>query len=369
MQPVSQRVFSIDAYRGFTMLAMISGGMGLGKFLKDPNWGWFADQFTHREWVGCTFWDLIQPSFMFLVGVSMPIAFGLRKDRGDSWGTQLQHALKRACLLIFLGIILDSMNKPEPVIQFIRVLQQIALGYIIAFFTLTLNWKNQLLVAISCLGLHTLLHLLYGWSKGDSYDPWERDKNIGFILDTKLNQFFISLGCPTVFPTSSGGYATLNALSASATIIFGALAGKMFRDGWEIKSQLKVFVLGGLLGLALGWGLSFMIPMVKKIWTASFGLFAVGWTCLIFAFFHWVTESLGKKSWATPLKIAGMNSIFLYMSAGILSGPIKSLLMPFTTQGLTFLGNWGPVALAIVLVFCHWSLANWLYRNKIFFKV
>jgi hypothetical protein len=53
MNPVStSRVFSIDAYRGFTMLAMISGGMGMGKLLKDPNWGWLADQFTHREWIG-----------------------------------------------------------------------------------------------------------------------------------------------------------------------------------------------------------------------------------------------------------------------------------------------------------------------------
>lgn len=102
MQPVStSRVFSIDAYRGFTMLAMISGGMGLGKLLKDPNWGWLADQFTHREWVGCTFWDLIQPSFMFLVGVSMPVAFGLRMDRGETWAVQLQHAFKGRSYLFF----------------------------------------------------------------------------------------------------------------------------------------------------------------------------------------------------------------------------------------------------------------------------
>jgi predicted acyltransferase len=370
MNPVAtSRVFSIDAYRGFTMLAMISGGMGLGKLLKDPNWGWLADQFTHREWVGCTFWDLIQPSFMFLVGVSMPVAFGLRMDRGETWAVQLQHAFKRAFLLILLGVLLDSMSKPEPIVQFIRVLQQIALGYIIAFFTLTLSWKKQLLVAVGCLLLHTALHLLFGYYKGAGYDPWERDKNIGYILDSHLSHFFTSLGYPTVFPNSTGGYATLNALSASATIIFGCMIGRMFREQWEVKVQIKTLVLAGLAGLALGWGLSFPIPMVKKIWTASFGLFAAGWTCLIFAFFHSLTEGLGKKAWANPFMIAGMNSIFLYMSAGILTGQFRNLLMPFTSHALTGLGNWGPVLLALLVICCHWSLAYWLYRRKIFFKV
>jgi predicted acyltransferase len=109
--------------------------------------------------------------------------------------------------------------------------------------------------------------------------------------------------------------------------------------------------------------------MVKKIWTASFGLFAAGWTCLIFAFFHSLTAGLGKKAWANPFMIAGMNSIFLYMSAGILTGQFRNLLMPFTSHVLTGLGNWGPVLLALLVVCCHWSLAYWLYRRKIFFKV
>lgn len=224
-------------------------------------------------------------------------------------------------------------------------------------------------MAVGCLLLHTALHLLFGYYKGDGYGPWERDKNIGYILDSHLSRFFTSLGYPTVFQNSTGGYATLNALSASATIIFGCLIGRMFREQWEVKVQIKTLVLAGLAGLALGWGLSFPIPMVKKIWTASFGLFAAGWTCLIFAFFHSLTEGLGKKAWANPFMIAGMNSIFLYMSAGILTGQFRNLLMPFTSHALTGLGNWGPVLLALLVVCCHWSLAYWLYRRKIFFKV
>src|SRR5262249_20453849 len=68
----AERLASLDAYRGFTMLAMVSSGLGMAHLLSDPNWGWLADQMGHRFWAGCTFWDLIQPSFMFIVGVAMP---------------------------------------------------------------------------------------------------------------------------------------------------------------------------------------------------------------------------------------------------------------------------------------------------------
>ncbi|MFN6053799.1 MAG: hypothetical protein ACK47R_23460, partial [Planctomycetia bacterium] len=64
-----------------------------------------------------------------------------------------------------------------------------------------------------------------------------------------------------------------------------------------------------------------------------------------------------------------MNSIFLYMSAGILSSPIRNLVMPYTSYPFSKLGDWGPVFLAITVVICHWSLAYWLYKRKIFFKV
>ena len=370
---VPVRVASIDAYRGFTMLAMISGGMGMAKLLADPNWNWLADQFTHRDWVGCTFWDLIQPSFMFLVGVSMPIAFGIRQDQGASWAGQFSHAWKRALLLVLLGIILDSMGKTEPMVQFIRVLQQIAIGYVVAFFTLTLDFKKQIACALGLLLLHTFLHVGYAMAFAGDKPPtdvmWVKNLNCGYVLDQKIHQVFVKLGFPNIMPPSAGGYATTNAISSAATIILGCLVGRMFRQNWEVKKQAGLLLILGLSCLVAGYGLSFLIPMVKKIWTASFGIFAAGWTCLIFAFFHYAMEVMKFRQWAFPFQVAGMNSIFLYMSAGILSSPIRNLVMPYTSYPFSKLGDWGPVLLAITVVICHWSLAYWLYKRKIFFKV
>src|SRR5439155_23083640 len=133
----TDRLGSLDAYRGFVMLAMASGGLSSAHLLKDPTWGWLADQLEHRQWVGCTFWDLIQPSFMFIVGVAMVFSFGQRS--GQPWGRQLFHVVKRCLLLIAIGIVLDSYAENRIVIQFIRVLQQIAIGYFLAFFVIHLG--------------------------------------------------------------------------------------------------------------------------------------------------------------------------------------------------------------------------------------
>ncbi|MFZ9794216.1 MAG: hypothetical protein ACO3F3_17965, partial [Gemmataceae bacterium] len=261
----------------------------------------------------------------------------------------------------------------EPMVQFIRVLQQIAIGYVVAFFTLTLNFKKQVACALGLLLLHTFLHVGYAMAfagdKSSTDVMWVKNLNCGYVLDQKIHQVFVNLGFPNIMPPSAGGYATTNAISSAATIILGCLVGRMFRQNWEVKKQAGLLLILGLSCLVAGYGLSFLIPMVKKIWTASFGIFAAGWTCLIFAFFHYAMEVMKFRQWAFPFQVAGMNSIFLYMSAGILSSPIRNLVMPYTSYPFSKLGDWGPVFLAITVVICHWSLAYWLYKKKIFFKV
>ena len=69
------RLVSLDAYRGLTMLAMASGGLALhqvaDKFPDSDLWQTIGYQSEHVDWVGCAAWDLIQPSFTFMVGVAM----------------------------------------------------------------------------------------------------------------------------------------------------------------------------------------------------------------------------------------------------------------------------------------------------------
>src|SRR5690348_9668880 len=91
------RLASLDAYRGFIMLMMASAGFHVADVAaKKPSseaWRFLAEQTEHVAWRGCSFWDLIQPSFMFMVGVAMAYSYSARQARGQSYGRMLGHAV------------------------------------------------------------------------------------------------------------------------------------------------------------------------------------------------------------------------------------------------------------------------------------
>src|SRR5437867_8584324 len=123
------RLTSLDAYRGFVMLAMASDGLGLPQvaqaFPDSSVWQFLAYQLEHVEWVGCAAWDLIQPSFMFMVGASMPYSCSSREAKGQSYGQMLAHVLYRSFLLTALGIFLRSNHASQTYFTFEDVLTQI----------------------------------------------------------------------------------------------------------------------------------------------------------------------------------------------------------------------------------------------------
>src|SRR3954451_23706830 len=127
----SPRLVSLDAYRGFIMLAMAGEGFGFPQVAKQfPDsgvWHFLGYQFSHTPWVGSSFWDLIQPAFMFMVGLSMAYSYASRAAKGQSYGSMFWHALIRAAILIALGIFLYSENRPQTNFFFKNVLTQIGL--------------------------------------------------------------------------------------------------------------------------------------------------------------------------------------------------------------------------------------------------
>jgi heparan-alpha-glucosaminide N-acetyltransferase len=394
--PLADRLVSLDAYRGFIMLAMVSAGLGTAKLRGDPQWGWLAHQLDHVKWEGCVFWDLIQPAFMFMVGVAMPLAFAKRAARGESWSHQFGHVVRRCLLLILIGIVMDSFGQDRPVVQFIRVLQQIAIGYFLAFFVLHLGPKVQALTAVLLLVGHTAAFLWYGGIGTDG--PWQRDANVGTAIDQSIHAFFVSLGLPSIWPPSTGGnalgvlcvagtgaaphiwppggggYVVINAISSTATILFGVLAGELIRGRLTPGAKALVLSVCGVGGILAGLVLENWVPMVKRIWTATFAVYAAGWTALFMAFFYVVIDIFRARRWSWPLVVVGMNSIFIYFCSGVLTGTIRSLLKPFTNEPLQrLLGSdyerWAPVVMALLVTFVLWLLCAWLYRKRIFFKV
>src|SRR5512143_2481991 len=91
-----ERLLSLDAYRGAIMLLMASSGLGLAEvarqFPASSVWQFLGHHADHAEWTGCTLWDLIQPAFMFMVGVALPWSLANRRARGASFARMLGHA-------------------------------------------------------------------------------------------------------------------------------------------------------------------------------------------------------------------------------------------------------------------------------------
>ncbi len=242
---------------------------------------------------------------------------------------------------------------------------------------------------------HTLLFWWYGdGTQNWSPNAWEwsnRETNVGRIIDIRLHEFFAGLGGlanADIFSPSKNHYVTINAISSAGTILIGVLAGELLKGRLSSGSKAGLLLLAGsaliVTGLLLGGAgifapgqlpeplLGRSLPMVKKLWTASFALYAAGLTCWMMLFFYVVIDMIGWRGWAFPFVVVGVNSIFIYFSSGVLGGTLKGLLKPFTYHSFDPqgpLGPWGPVALAVAITFMQWLLCLFLYRHRIFFKV
>jgi predicted acyltransferase len=142
------RIFSIDFFRGFTMFMLVGGLGGLFGQLNSSEFGpvanFFKEQLSHVPWEGLHFWDLIQPFFMFIVGVAMPFSLGKRWARGDSWTKTLKHVLIRCLYLLLIGWAISSSPTTS---NFNNVMAQLSLTYLLAFLIMRKQIKWQLLLS------------------------------------------------------------------------------------------------------------------------------------------------------------------------------------------------------------------------------
>ncbi len=354
--PEKERVYSIDAFRGFTMVCMISGSFGLLFYLDHPVLGAVAEQFRHAEWHGMTAWDLVQPFFMFIVGAVMPISFARRWASGETWAQSFGHVLRRCALLIGFGLLARSIQADRPVLDLINVLAQLAFTYFVAFLLLRAGWRVQGAAAMGLLALHWAF---YQFASAPGVEgPWVRNANIGWYLDRAI------LG-----KNWGGSYATINCLSSAANTIFGVMAGALLTGSLPAARKARILVLTGVAAIAAGLALDPVIPIIKKIWTASFALYSLGFTLLALLFFYWVCDVMGKRTWARVFVVVGSNSIFIYLLHEILNRWLTHTGLVFTGWAVEL---WGPAGNVLntwlVLSFQIW-LCFWLYRRKIFFKI
>src|SRR5271167_2728 len=104
-QPTGARLASIDIFRGLTMTLMIyvneqSEVRGL------PWWNYHMKANIDAM----TYVDMVFPFFLFIVGLSLPIAIASRLKRNPSFPALWMHVALRTASLMTLGLILTNAD-------------------------------------------------------------------------------------------------------------------------------------------------------------------------------------------------------------------------------------------------------------------
>ncbi len=348
-----ERYVSLDAYRGFIMLMLVSHAFGLNSLRDQPGWHWLAAQFEHVEWEGLVFWDLIQPAFMFMVGMAMPFAFANRSAKGDSVGKIFRHVAWRAVMLIVLSQVLIDISGGKLQFQLINVLSQIAFTYFFTFLILRLPIRIQVLIALVLLAGHWALFALFPGPEG----AFSKTGNIGARIDQALLGY-----------NYSGSYVTINFVTSTVTTLLGAWTALFLMRKKPHATNLKVILLSSAFCFSSGLVLSLFNPMVKRLWTTSFTLYSAGWVFLILAAFYWLVEVRGWRKPMFPLLILGMNSIFVYSVSMVLYGWLDRAVGVFSGR-FASAGVLSPVLQATAVLAVMWYLCYWLYKRKIFLRI
>lgn len=390
----SMRRGSIDAYRGLVMFLMMAEVLRFcevaGAVPGSGLWAFLCHHQSHAAWVGCSLHDLIQPSFSFLVGVSLPFSIAARRRKGSSMPRMFGHAAWRALLLILLGVFLRSIHADQTNWTFEDTLSQIGLGYLFLFMLGFRPPRDQWIalgvILVGYWGAFALYPL-----PGEGFDyaavgvsadwlrehghagfaaHWQKNSNLAWAFDTWWLNLFPRA---QVFTHNGGGYATLSFIPTLGTMVLGLVAGRWLQDDRPPAQTMKRFLVAGVIGLTAGWllGAIGLCPNVKRIWTPSWTLFSGGWCFLFMAGFYGIIDVRGWRRWADWLVVIGMNSIAAYMIAHLFDSFLYTNLTTHLGSGFfTMMGDaYEPFVHGAAVLLLYWLILYWMYRKRVFVKI
>ncbi len=357
------RMLSIDFFRGFTMFMLIGEFSGFFNTLTDPFFNGtiisaIGHQLEHVEWIGLHFWDLIQPFFMFIVGVSMPFSMTKRWNRGDSWNVTLRHAVIRSLMLLILGWALYCIGPGKITFRFTNVLAQLSVSYFIAFLLMRKTVKWQLIISFLLILISQLIYLY--WNVSGFNQPFTPDQNFGSWFDLALT------GMP-----GGGHWVAFNAIPTAAHTIWGVITGMILMNNWKPKMKIKIMLLAGIVGLFVGFALSPFIPIIKHICTASFVFVSGGWCMIAMAFSYWLIDIRKYTKFSLFFAVVGMNPLFIYLFAHTNGNSwIEAIVKPFINAVFLPAGVLtNDIVLSLTVWAGLWWICYFLYKRKVFIKL
>lgn len=354
-RPAAGRLASLDVFRGFTMAWLAGGKSFVVAVAALGGLGFLPYQLAHSEWEGVRYYDLIWPSFMLMVGVSIPFSFA-KRVREQTRGAILRDAWKRAAVLFLLGSLRQSLHDGAPrLVELSSALQPIAVAYLAASYLAGRSVRLQIGVAGAILAGYALLLALVP-APGLAAGTYEINRNLVSAVDRMV------LG--RAHPDGWG--TVLSLIPTIATTILGLLLGQVLLSDATPKRKLRTIVLTGGGCLAAGFALSPVIPVIMKLWTTSYALISAGWACVLFAFFFWLIDVQGWRRGSFFFVVIGVNALAAYLLPTIV--PLRRIVGIFTAPVAKELGSLGAVFTHGAALLAGWLILLWLYRRRIFLK-
>ena len=386
------RLVSLDVFRGFVMVLMLGEVMRLfdvaRAFPHSLLWRVIAFNTQHVEWQGCSLHDLIQPAFSFLVGAALPFSIASRKMKGQTFGPMLGHAIRRALILIFLGIFIRSLRSTQTYFTFEDTLTQIGLGYVFLFLLGFTRVRTQVVTLVLILICFWAAFVLYP-APGPQFDyarvgvppdwhhlytgflsHWNKNSNLSWAFDVWFLNLF-PREQPFIF--NEGGWSTLSFIPTLGTMIMGLLAGEWLKAKGSKEQKLRGLLIAGaglvLLGLVCQW--AGICPIVKRVWTSSYTLYSGGLVVLILAGFYALLDWKGWRRWAFPLIVVGMNSIAIYLMSWTMESFVSGALDRHFGTAISVIAGptFQPVLHGFLVMLIFWLILYWMYRRKIFLRI
>ena len=342
VQPV--RIASIDVFRGLTMLVMIfvndlAGVTGL------PWWTYHA----HEQQDAMTYVDMVFPFFLFIVGMSIPLAVARRLSKDPSYSALWLHVGLRSLGLVILGLILANAEKGDPLRMGLPQAAWALLGLAGAILLWLVPDRNKhharyylglrvvgfvLLLVIFAIFRRTTQGGTAGWIDGSYpeilgligysylavmilYIPTRRWlwASFGwFVLLTAFCALLITqfIHMPRHLPQYLWPFGTGD--SASITMA-GVVTSTIFLGAhrWQSLRQKMLIALGfATMSLIAAW---LFVPLgISKIRaTPTWCLASIGASVLVFMLLYWICDVKAHTRWATLVKPAGQNTLLTYL--------------------------------------------------------
>ena len=310
------RLYSLDALRGFDMLLLLYGSTLAWSLSEVPWWPrWILTQFSH-PWGVYTLFDVVQPLFAVVCGAAVPLALARRLENGRAGREYWRQVWGRFLLLLLLGAIcsglltLDLQKAP----YFGNTLQLLGFGYLFAATCYAYIPRRLWLMVAAA------LVILWGVALqcGGDMTP---DGNLSAKIERLMTTGIVPGRKPGAITYTSWGTIPM---FAALTILGAYMLGWMRNEALTaVRRANGVLVAGGGL-IAVGVAVHFVQPEIKHIYTPAYTLVSAGVSLVLLGGFSWLFDILAVRRGTWLLTLYGRNALSAYMLWGLFGKHIQS---------------------------------------------